>query len=269
MLFTEILYRPIFNILAIFLAVFGGNLGIAVILLTITIRLLMVKQTLAGNDMQKGMWALQPKLNEIQEKYKDDPKKLSEETMKVFKTDGKGAFKWCLMMLIQIPVFIGLYYVIRHMAAATIPQEWLYSFFNSFGARFVDTNALTNGTIHTHFLGMDLLGTKNIVLTILAWVFTYLQTKLTTLAKPATPNIPGQAVPDMGKMMWFMNIFLVFMIGSFVYSMQTGVGLYIVTTTIFSVAQYAWQYRALLYVKWIELTSKGKGVVVHNPHHKW
>lgn len=262
MLFTEILYRPIFNILAVFLAIFGGNLGIAIILLTITIRLLMVKQTLAGNDMQKGMWALQPKLNEIQEKYKDDPKKLSEETMKVFKTDGKGAFKGCLMMIIQIPVFIWLYYVIRHMAAATIPPEWLYSFFHSFGARFVEPNALTTGVIQTHFLGMDLLATKNIALTIIAAVFTYLQTKLTTLAKPATPNVPGQKVPDMGKMMWFMNIFLVFMIGSFVYTMQTGVGLYIVTTTVFSVAQYAWQYRALLRAKRIERTSKGKGIVI-------
>lgn len=93
MLFTEILYRPTFNILVIFLTIFGGNLGIAIVLLTVTIRLLMVKQTLAGNDMQKGMGALQPKLAEIQEKYKDDPKKLSAETMKVFKTDGKGAFK--------------------------------------------------------------------------------------------------------------------------------------------------------------------------------
>jgi YidC/Oxa1 family membrane protein insertase len=89
MLFTEILYRPIFNILAIFLAIFGGNLGIAIVLLTVTVRLLMVKQTLAGNDMQKGMSNLQPKLQDIQEKYKDDPKKLSEETMKLFKTDGK------------------------------------------------------------------------------------------------------------------------------------------------------------------------------------
>lgn len=263
MLFTEILYRPIFNILAIFLAIFGGNLGIAIVLLTITIRLLMVKQSSAGNDMQKGMWALQPKLQEIQDKYKDDPKKLSEETMKVFKTDGKGAFKGCLMMLIQIPVFIGLYYVIRHMAAATIPQEWLYSFFHNFGARFVESDALQSGVINTHFLGMDLLGTKNVVLTILAAVFTYLQTKLTTLAKPATPNVPGQKVPDMGKMMGFMNIFLVFMIGSFVYTMQTWVGLYIVTTTIFSVVQYGRQYRALVKAKRIEWTSKGKGIVIN------
>jgi YidC/Oxa1 family membrane protein insertase len=66
----------------------------------------MIKTTLAGNDMQKGMSNLQPKLNAIQEKYKDDKKKLSEETMKVFKSDGKGAFKGCLMMLVQIPVFI-------------------------------------------------------------------------------------------------------------------------------------------------------------------
>ncbi len=267
MLFTEILYRPIFNILAIFLAIFGGNLGVAIILLTVTIRLLMIKQSSAWNDMQKGMWALQPKLNEIQEKYKDDPKKLSEETMKVFKTDGKWAFKWCLMMLIQIPVFIWLYYVIRHMAAATIPPEWLYSFFNSFGARFIESDALSSGVINTHFLGMDLLSTKNIALTIIAAVFTYLQTKLTMIAKPETPSVPGQKTPDMGKMMWFMNIFLVFMIGSFVYSMQTGVGLYIVTTTIFSVLQYSWQYRALLRVKWIERTNKGKGVVI-TPHNK-
>ena len=263
MLFTEILYRPIFNILAIFLAIFGGNLGIAIILLTITIRLLMIKQSSAGNDMQKGMGALQPKLNEIQEKYKDDPKKLSEETMKVFKTDGKWAFKGCLMMLIQIPVFIGLYYVIRHMAAATIPQEWLYSFFNNFGARYVESNALTSWAINTNFFGIDLLGTKNIVLAIIAWAFTFLQTKLTTIAKPATPNVPGQKVPDMGKMMGFMNYFLVIMIGSFVYSMQTGVGLYIVTTTIFSVVQMWRQYKALLKAKRGERTSRGKGVVIN------
>ena len=264
LLFTEILYRPIFNILVIFLTLFGGNLGIAIVLLTVTIRLLMVKQTLAGNDMQKGMNSLQPKLTEIQEKYKDDPKKQSEETMKLFKTDGKWAFKWCLMMLIQIPVFIWLYRVIRDMADATIPQWWLYSFFSSFGAPFISPEALTNGTINTHFLGMDLLQTKNIVLTVIAAIFTYLQTKITMLAKPATPApaVNGKAAPDMGKMMWFMNIFLVFMIASFVYSMQAWVGLYMVTTTVFSVIQYARQYRALLKAKWIEWTSKGKGIVI-------
>ena len=43
------------------------------------------------------------------------------------------------------------------MAAATIPPEWLYSFFNSFGARYVESNALTSGAINTNFFGIDLL----------------------------------------------------------------------------------------------------------------
>jgi len=119
-------------------------------------------------------------------------------------------------MLIQIPVFIGLYYVIRHISAGDIPDGRLYSFFSGFGTEFLDPK-----NIHTNFLGMDLLATKNIVLTILAAIFTFLQMKLTTLAKPATPAIPGAKTPDMGKMMGFMNIFMVFMIGSVVYSMQS------------------------------------------------
>jgi membrane protein insertase Oxa1/YidC/SpoIIIJ len=59
-------------------------------------------------------------------------------------------------------------------------------------------------------------------------------------------------------MMGFMNIFLVVMIASFVYTMNAAIGLYLVTTTVFSVCQYGYQYRELLKVKWREWTSKGK-----------
>lgn len=259
LLFAEILYRPIFNILVVFLKIFWGNLGIAVVLLTVTIRALMIKQTSAGNDMQKGMGDLQPKLTEIQEKYKDDPKKLSQETMKVFKTQWKGPLKGCLMMLIQIPVFIGLYYVVRKMANHAIPAERLYSFFSSFWSQYLNPENVSN-----HFLGMDLMATKNIVLTIIAAVFTFLQMKLTMIAKPQTPTIPWAKTPDMGKMMGFMNVFMVFMIGSFVYSMQSAIGLYITTTSLFSVIQYGIQYRAILFAKRKEFTSKGKGVIINS-----
>ena len=88
-------------------------------------------------------------------------------------------------MLIQIPVFIGLYQVIIHISAGNIPEGRLYSFFSGFGTHFLDLN-----NIHTNFLGIDLLTKNNIVLTILAAVFTFLQMKLTTIAKPATPTLP-------------------------------------------------------------------------------
>lgn len=256
LLFTEILYRPIFNLMVVFLAIFWWNLWIAIILLTVITRLAMIKQTSIGNDMQKGMGDLQPKLQEIQEKYKDDPKQLSAETMKVFKTHGKWPLKGCLMMLIQIPVFIWLFTVIRKISNNQIPAEWLYSFM-PFGAKYLDP-----ANINHMFLGIDLLATKNIVLTVVAAVFTFLQMKLTTIAKPMTPTIPGANTPDMWKMMWFMNIFMVFMIGSFVYGTQAWVGLYIATTSIFSVAQYSIQYRALLKVKFLEWKNKGQNMIV-------
>lgn len=257
LLFMEILYRPIFNILVIFLAIFWWNLWIAIILLTLTVRFLMVKQTLMWNDMQKWMADLQPKLQELQEKHKDDPKKLSAETMKLFKTSGKWPLKWCLMLLIQIPVFLWLYYVIRKISFDQIPSTWLYSFFNWFGVHYLDPKNISHS-----FLWMNLLATHNVWLTVIASIFTYLQTKLTTIAKPATPTIPGQKVPDMWKMMWFMNIFMVIMIWSFVWSMNAGVWLYIVTTTLFSVCQYAYQYRALLKIKRLEFINKGQGIVI-------
>jgi membrane protein insertase Oxa1/YidC/SpoIIIJ len=69
----------------------------------------------------------------------------------------------------------------------------------------------------------------------------------------------------MGKMMGFMNIFLVFMIASFVYTMNAAVGLYLVTTTLFSVVQYGWQYREILKIERKGWISKGKKGVVINP----
>ena len=115
---------------------------------------------------------------------------------------------------------------------------------------------------------MDMLATKNIILTIIAGVFTYLQMYLTTLAKPATPQIPGQNMPDMSKMMGTMNIFMVFMIGSFVYGTQAGVGLYITTTSVFSVVQYSIQYKELIKAKYLEWRSKGQNVVMKHPKKK-
>ncbi len=86
--------------------------------------------------------------------------------------------------------------MVKHVANDTVPAEWLYSFFGTFGVKY-----LTLDGINVHFLGTDLLATKSIWLTIGAAVFTFLQMKLTLLVKPATPTVPGASVPDMSKMM--------------------------------------------------------------------
>ena len=74
--------------------------------------------------------------------------------------------------------------------------------------------------------------------------------------RPSTPTVPGADVPDMTKMMDFMNIFLVIMITSFVYSVATGVGLYIVTSTLVWVLQTWYQNKILINAKLQTLFKK-------------
>jgi YidC/Oxa1 family membrane protein insertase len=258
-LLTQILYRPIFNILIVFLAIFGGNLGIAIILLTLLIRGILFKSTAAGANMQTGMSNLQPKIEELQKKYENDPQKLSEETMKLFKTAGKAPLKGCLTMLIQVPIFICLYRVVRKFAGGEgIPAEWLYSFFYSFGNHYTD---LAN--INTNFLGIDLLEKGNRVLTILVVILNYGQMKLTSLVQPKqTAKLPGASMPDMSKMMGTMSIGMSLMMGALVYSLNSAIGMYLVTTSLFSIAQYGRQYRALIKVKFHEIFHKDKPTII-------
>lgn len=261
LIITELLYRPIYNVLLIFLIVSGWNLWIAIILLTLLVRLLLVNVTSKSNQMHQWMWDLSEQTKEIQEKYKDDPQKQSEEMMKVLKKTWWGPLKGCMMMLIQLPIFLSLYFVVRKITANEIDQTRIYSFLRDTGSHFTDTDSL-----NTHFFGMNLLDTGNIILAIIAAVFVFLQTKLTNIVKPKTntdqkmPN--GQAMPDMGKMMWYMSWFMMAMMWFVVYSMQAAVWLYIVTTTIFSVWQMAFQYRALLIAEMKVLFSKWKPTIV-------
>ncbi|GAB4175499.1 MAG: membrane protein insertase YidC [Terrimicrobiaceae bacterium] len=86
-----------------------GSYALAIIVLTLIIKsLLWPVQNKATNEMRK-MAALSPKMTELREKYKDDPQKLNEEMMKMYREYGVNPFSGCLPMLIQIPIFFGFY----------------------------------------------------------------------------------------------------------------------------------------------------------------
>jgi len=255
-----IIYKPIFNMIVILLAFFWWNLWLAIIALTLIIRFLLLKTSLATNNMQKDMVDIQPKLKELQERYKDNPKKLWEETMKLFKTSWNNPFKWCKMVLIQIPIFIWLFYVIRDFSLNKESIENMYSFFWPFiNINFNELNHI--------FLGIDLLQTNKtawLILAFIAWILMYIQIKLTMLNKPQNPlwngmqNIPWMPqMPDMNKMMWYMNIFMIFMMAMFVYTTSAWIWIYIITSTLFSIFQYMIQYKHLIKIKLqIALNSK-------------
>ncbi|HAM50730.1 MAG TPA: hypothetical protein DCP92_08580 [Nitrospiraceae bacterium] len=109
--FFSILARPLFWVLKFFYK-FLGNYGWAIVLLTIIVRIPFIPLINKGQKSMRKMQELQPKLNEIKEKYKKDPQKMQRETMEMYKKYKVNPVGGCLPMILQIPVFYALYKVL-------------------------------------------------------------------------------------------------------------------------------------------------------------
>ncbi|WP_309123368.1 YidC/Oxa1 family membrane protein insertase [Paenibacillus sp.] len=86
-----------------------GQYGLAIMVITIIVRLIILPLTLKQYKSSKQMQAIQPQLQEIRQKYSTDPKKQQEETMKLFQQNGVNPLSGCFPLLIQMPVLIALY----------------------------------------------------------------------------------------------------------------------------------------------------------------
>lgn len=91
----------------------GGSWGLAIVALTVIVRAVMVPLTLRQLKSMQKMQLLAPKLKEIQAKYKDDKQRQNEEVMKFYRENGVNPFGACLPLLLQLPVFISLFYALR------------------------------------------------------------------------------------------------------------------------------------------------------------
>lgn len=98
------------------LPVVGGSFGIAIILLTLTVMIVLMPLTLKATKSTIKMTQLQPKLRELQKKYKDDKQQLNTEMMALYQAEGVNPVGGCLPMLAQLPVFLVLFNVLRGLA---------------------------------------------------------------------------------------------------------------------------------------------------------
>lgn len=90
-----------------------GNYGVAIVILTILVRVVTAPLVTKQMRSMEGMRGLQPKIKELQEKYKDDRQKQSEEMMRLYRKEGVNPLGGCLPMILQLPVMIGLFYALR------------------------------------------------------------------------------------------------------------------------------------------------------------
>lgn len=189
-----------------------GNWGVAIILLTFCVRLSLWPFQAKSNATMKRMGLLAPKMKELQVKYKDDPTRQQQETMKLYKEYGVNPLGGCLPMLIQIPIFFGFYAVLRY-AAELRGQPFL-------------------GWVHDLSLP-DTVGSFNLMgyqldinpLPILMGVTMFLQMKLT----------PQPQATDKTQQRIFM--FMPFMFLFFCYNFASALALYWTGQNIFSILQ--------------------------------
>lgn len=106
-----LLAKPMFWLMQQFFA-FTGNYGIAIILLTIVVRILLFYPSLKSATAMEEMKALQPEMTALREKYKKDPQKLNQEMMRLYKEHKVNPLGGCLPMLLQLPFFVALYNVL-------------------------------------------------------------------------------------------------------------------------------------------------------------
>jgi len=164
-IFHSVLYEPFYNAL-VFLAgvVPGGDIGIAVIILTICVRIILLPLTHRQIHAQKKMKIVEVEMKGLREKFKDNKQEQTKQMMDLYKKHGVNPLSGFLLIFIQIPILLALYYVF--MKGIPFSTDGLYD--------FVTLPLQTN----FKFLGILDLASKNYILAILVGVSQYFQIHL-------------------------------------------------------------------------------------------
>jgi YidC/Oxa1 family membrane protein insertase len=221
--FNVVLVEPMIHVLIVLASLFGGSFGIAIIIFTIIMRGLTFPLTLRQIRASRAMSVIQPRLQEIQKKYKD-PKRRSEETMKLYKEAGVNPMGCIFPMLIQFPIWIGLYQTVRVVLAST-PESFIGLSQRLYPWSYV-REALP---LQNHFLWMDLAQPDTtFLLAIIVGGSTWVQQKMTT-----PRNITDERQQSMNSMMlWMMPL----MFAWFTLTVPSGLGLYWAATNLVGIA---------------------------------
>ena len=205
----DVLAKPTLFLLN-FLHQYLHNYGVAIILVTILFKLLFWPISHKGMKSMKTMQKIQPKMAKLREKYKDEPERLNQEMMSLYKTYKINPLGGCLPMILQIPVFFALYKVLLQTIELRHAPFMLW---------ITDLSAPDRLPI-----GFDIPGLGGIpVLTLLMGASMFLQQKMT----------PTTGDPTQAKIMMFLPVIFTFMFLNF----ASGLVLYWFVNNLLSIGQ--------------------------------
>ncbi len=179
--------------------------GLAIVIMTVIVKLILYPLTKKQIESTKAMMSIQPKMKEIQEKYKDDKQRLNMELANLYKNEGVNPLAGCLPLLVQMPIMIGIFYGIRDFSYAG----------------------------PSNFLWMETISNPDpmYILPILSALTTFIQSKQT---------MPDTSSPQNKIMLYFMPLF----IGYISLNFPAGLVIYWVVMNIMQIGQQALMNKA-------------------------
>lgn len=220
-IFFTLFYQPIFNLLIFLYTLIPlHDLGVSIILLTLIIRIILYPLSRKAIKSQKDLQTIQPEIEKIKEKHKDDKEKMGPELMALYKEKNINPFSSCLPILLQLPVLIAIYRVFFNILSNGEGMGALYSIVPD------------PGVINTIAFGFINFVDKSIWLALLAGGAQFWQSKMMMAKKQGTSN------PMASQMMYMMPVITVVIGANF----PAGLTFYWLVNTLFSVGQ---QYSVL------------------------
>jgi YidC/Oxa1 family membrane protein insertase len=230
---------PLANLILLLYAYLGQNTVVAIAALTLIINMATLPLTLSQQRSARRMQELQPEIEKLKKKYGKDQERLSQETMKLYKSKGINPMGGCLPLLIQLPIWFGLIGAIRYCIPST-PLE-LFQFSQNIYSWLPGITGIV--PLQSTFLGMDLGQSPNLdqwwsyALPILVGVTSWLQQKLLTPSTSAPAS--GGSQPSQTELMnKQMQIMMPLMFMMFTLNYATGLSIYFIISSLIRIAQF-------------------------------
>lgn len=219
--FFTILYQPLFNLLVLLCNYLPGHdFGIVVIILTVLIKFLLYPFGAKAIKYQKTFSQLQPKVKEIQEKYKNNKEEQTKALLELYKKEGVNPFSGLVPTLVQFPVLIALYWVFLAFREGFSPQELaaLYPF-------------MPQPIVNTRFLGLMDMIQPSLYLAFLSGILQFIQTKIILVKNKPAKNKSGFDFSS--QMQYFFPVMTVVIL----LKLPAAVALYWTVSSLFAIIQ--------------------------------
>ncbi|MCD5382175.1 MAG: YidC/Oxa1 family membrane protein insertase [Candidatus Pacebacteria bacterium] len=224
-------FDPVYNILiGCINLVPGGDVGVAIILTTIVVKVVLLPFSLKAARTQLALREIEPQLKDVKERLKDKREEQAREMMDLYKKAGINPFASILLLFIQIPIIIALYLAVISGGGIALPQintALLYAFIPA------------PEVVHMLFMGLIDITTRSLPLALLAGVTQYIHTNLSLpKQEPRDPNKTPDFKDDFARSMQLqMRYVMPVIIFIVAYTISAAVALYFTISNLTAIAQ--------------------------------